>query len=93
MNKRAYLKRIEALKARVNQKVITCVMADGSRRTIERSCFLETISEAMLGTISLESEMITASVHDNSGSCLVELLKMCVEEKEASREHHTFPRV
>jgi hypothetical protein len=78
MNKRAYLKRIEALKSRVNQKVITFVMADNSRRTMERDRFCDAVSEAILGINSPETETLLASVSDNSGSQLVELVKMCV---------------
>jgi hypothetical protein len=78
MNKRTMIRRIEALRSRVNLKIVTFVMTDNSRRTMERDRFCDAVSEAILGINSPETETLLASVSDNSGSQLVELVKMCV---------------
>ena len=76
MNKRAYLKRIEALKSRTASTAIIFVMPDNSRQTIKRSRLLEICNTAVNGIGSPETETLLTSVSDNSGTRLIELLQM-----------------
>jgi hypothetical protein len=76
MNKRAHLKRIEALESRTNSTLITFVMADKSRQAIKRERLLEICTEAVNGIRSLETETLLSSVSDNSDTKIIELLQM-----------------
>jgi hypothetical protein len=76
MDKRAYLKRIAALQARTTSTVIVCTMRDNTNKTIKRNKLLEICNRAVDGISSPETETLLASVADNSGTRLIELLKM-----------------
>jgi hypothetical protein len=76
LNKRAYLRRIEALKNRTASTLIVCTMPSGEKQTIKRKRLLEICTEAINGISSPETETLLASVSDNSGTRLVELLQM-----------------
>jgi hypothetical protein len=76
LNKRAYLRRIEALKSRTGSTVIIFTMPDNSRKTLRRRRFLEICTEAVNGINSPETAILLSAVADDSGTRVNELLQM-----------------
>lgn len=68
-------KRLQKLQTNVGSNNVCLTLADGTHRYMKIQTLFTTFANSAVGTTTPETEIILASVSDNSGTKLAELLK------------------
>ena len=72
-------KRLQKLQANVGSNTVRFEMPDKSYRFMRQQTLFDTFANSVLGTTTPETEIVLASVSDNSGTQLAELLKAVMQ--------------
>lgn len=68
-------KRLEKLQQQSGNKFVRFTMPDSTTRTMHIDVMFSTFCDAVVGVVATEAEIMLASISDNSGTRLSELLK------------------